>query len=193
MEQTRTSIQDTVEELKERVGETFDWRQYVYRHPGASLGVAVVTGALLGRGVAGLVLGDRAPRYTEHYGYGGDRPAEVSGESALAGTVGRPAPLAEAARPLAGPRRAMTASWGRLGGRVEGIVNRVIDEVTDAIEATLVPALSTWLRSRLDFAAPTAGGQGWSGEDRSRRAGVYTGGPAGPQHYPAQGRTAEHA
>jgi hypothetical protein len=41
------------------------------------------------------------------------------------------------AHPLAG----ITASWQRLGSRVEGLVNRGIDDVADAAERALVPAL----------------------------------------------------
>jgi hypothetical protein len=36
---------------------------------------------------------------------------------------------------------AATATWHRLGSRVEALVNRVIDEVADATERVLVPAL----------------------------------------------------
>ena len=35
----------------------------------------------------------------------------------------------------------VSASWQKLGSRVEGLVNRVIDEVVDATERALVPAL----------------------------------------------------
>jgi hypothetical protein len=36
---------------------------------------------------------------------------------------------------------AVSEAWQRLGSRVEGLVNRVIDEVADAAEGALVPAL----------------------------------------------------
>ena len=40
------------------------------------------------------------------------------------------------------PRHAaVTASWQRLGARVEGLVNRMIDDVADAAERMVVPAL----------------------------------------------------
>jgi hypothetical protein len=36
---------------------------------------------------------------------------------------------------------AANASWQRLASRIEGLVNRVIDDVADAAERALVPAL----------------------------------------------------
>jgi hypothetical protein len=36
---------------------------------------------------------------------------------------------------------AVNASWRRLGSRVEALVNRVIDDVADATERALVPAV----------------------------------------------------
>src|SRR5262249_39512133 len=113
------------------------------------------------------------------------------GESALHPMAHRSPAYEE--RSLSGPRRAINQSWGRLGSRVETIVNRVIDELTDAIEATLVPALSGWVRQRPDFGdtghgrAPRA-----IGGERGMTGGVHAGGPAGSQHYPSQGpRTAD--
>jgi hypothetical protein len=46
-------------------------------------------------------------------------------------------------RPGPGPTRfmAVSAPWQKLGSRAEGLVNRVIDEVADAAERALVPAL----------------------------------------------------
>jgi hypothetical protein len=38
-------------------------------------------------------------------------------------------------------RAAITASWQRLGSRIEGLVNRMIDDVASAAERALVPAL----------------------------------------------------
>lgn len=188
MENTRESIRDTVEEIKERVGETVDWHHYVRNYPGTSLSIAAAVGLLVGRGV-GMMIGGRRERSAEPAGFGDYRAAEAYGEAALASASYN----AEPARPMAGPRRAMNESWSRLGSRVETIVNRVIDELTDAVENALVPTVSSWVRKRLDFGAGDQGRQGWAGEgsDRAGRSGVYSGGPAGRQHFPTQGRTAE--
>jgi hypothetical protein len=60
---------------------------------------------------------------------------------------------------------AVTASWQRLGSRVEALANRVIDEVADAAERAIVPALVGGIEALLE------------GGRRSRR-----GAPAGPRN-----------
>jgi hypothetical protein len=60
---------------------------------------------------------------------------------------------------------AANASWQRLASRIEGLVNRVIDDVADAAERALVPALVGGVQAFLDGRAarpahrpdPTAG------------------------------------
>jgi hypothetical protein len=187
MENTRASIRDTVEEIKDRVGETVDWQHYIRNYPGTSLSVAAALGLLIGRGV-GVMIHGRREQGAEPAGFGDHRAAETYGEAALASAAHAGSP-----RPLTGPRRAVSESWSRLGSRVESIANRVIDELTDAVETTLVPAVSSWVRNRLDFGSAGEGRQGWvgGGEDRLGKSGVHAGGPAGRQHYPTQGRTAE--
>jgi hypothetical protein len=49
MDATRQAIRDTVGELKERVHESADWRQYVMGRPIASLVVAAACGLALAR------------------------------------------------------------------------------------------------------------------------------------------------
>jgi len=49
MEQTRRSILDTVDELKDRVHERADWRHYTAAYPVASLIVAAACGLALAR------------------------------------------------------------------------------------------------------------------------------------------------
>ena len=44
----------------------------------------------------------------------------------------------------------VTASWQRLGSRMEGLVNRIIDDVADATERMLVPALVAGVETFLD-------------------------------------------
>jgi hypothetical protein len=45
---------------------------------------------------------------------------------------------------------AASASWQRLASRLEGLVNRVIDDVADAAERALVPALVGGVQAFLD-------------------------------------------
>jgi hypothetical protein len=49
MDATRQSIQDTVDELKDRVQESADWRSYVVARPITSLIVAAACGVALAR------------------------------------------------------------------------------------------------------------------------------------------------
>lgn len=209
MEETRASIGNTVEELRGKVNDALDWRQYVNRYPGASLTVAVAAGMLLGRGLGRLVRRNGRGEDVEPYGYQ-YRTAETYGEGGFTAAASRAAHSAsEAAEPaVSGARRAMGQSVSRLGSRAEGILNRVIDELTDAVETTLVPALTSRFRSLLDLNqlgrrrgegghGEAAGGSRarWEepGAGREERGGVYPGGPAGSQHYPTQGRSAEQS
>jgi hypothetical protein len=201
MEETRASIRNTVEELRGRVSDTFDWRQYVNRYPGASLTLAVGVGMVLGRGVAALVV--RRDRGAEaEYAY---RTAETYGESGFTTTRGRSEYGSEEPT-LSGARRAMGQSVSRLGSRAEGVLNRLIDELTDAVETTLVPALTGRFRSLIDMdrrslrrresgSGGEVAGSGparWEEPSVGER-GVYGGGPTGQQHYPTQHRSAEQA
>lgn len=207
MEETRASIRSTVEELRGKVSDTLDWRQYVNRYPGTSLSVAVGIGMLLGRGMAVLILrngrGDEA-----EYGY---RGAETYGEGGFTASTTRVAQSTYEAggSTVSGARRAVGQSVSRLGSRAEGILNRLIDELTDAVETTLVPALTGRFRALIDVdrrsARPRESGERASGgevaggsrarweEPGVRDRGVSGGGPAGQPHYPAQHRGAEQA
>jgi hypothetical protein len=49
MDSTRLSIRDSLEELKEHVEESTDWRHQVRRHPVTSAWVAVACGLVLAR------------------------------------------------------------------------------------------------------------------------------------------------
>jgi hypothetical protein len=61
MDATRESIRDTVDELKGRVHETADWRNYVAARPITSLIVAVVCGLVVARLVIPAVRLARIP------------------------------------------------------------------------------------------------------------------------------------
>jgi hypothetical protein len=193
MEQTRSQIRGTVEELKDRVNERLDWRHYVDRYPGSSLTAAVALGVLLGRCVAAFTR--RTGRAgDEPYTYGGYRTAERYGESGYTATTAAGEPSFPATR------RALGQSASRLGSRAEGVVNRLIDELTDAVESTLLPALTSRFRRFIDVdrrgGSRHEGGHGsegrrWDEPVREERSGIYSGGPTGTQHFPSQGRTAE--
>jgi hypothetical protein len=49
---------------------------------------------------------------------------------------------------------AVSASWQRLGSRVEALANRVIDEVADAAERVVVPALVHGVETLLEGRRP---------------------------------------
>jgi hypothetical protein len=125
MEATRVSLRETVHELKGRVGETMDWRTYLDRYPGVTLVGAAVLGAVVGRAV-GSRMGD------------GREHAEPAGGYLMARSE-------SAAR--SGGLAVMRDSWSRAGSRLEGIVNRVIDEVADLVEHSALPAMMSRLRA----------------------------------------------
>jgi hypothetical protein len=180
MEHTRAEIRDTVNEIRERVSETLDWRHHVERHPGASLAVAVAVGLLVGRGVGGMIRGEDMGDRLRH----GYRPApvETRGEAALSPSPGRRARDGGA---VSAPRRVAGETWSRLGGRVETIVNRLVDEVSDVVEASIVPALSNWVRQRLDFSAGSGGRPDAVARPGERPVrGSRVAAPGGPPPYP---------
>jgi hypothetical protein len=145
MEETRSQIRSTVEELRDRVNERLDWRHYMDRYPGASLTAAVALGVLLGRCLASFTRRNGRAGDGPH-AYGDYRTAERYGESGFTATA-----AATAAPAFSGARRALGQSASRLGSRAEGIVNRLIDELTDAVESNLLPALTSRFRSLVDF------------------------------------------
>jgi hypothetical protein len=129
IEATRASIARTASELRWKAGEAMQWETYVKRHPVPILATAAVVGVVVGRRVARALDG----------GANHD-PGQRGWTSSAAGmdTVPRlPARHEQGGRPLA----AMNASWQRLGSRIEGLVNRMIDDVADTAERLLVPAL----------------------------------------------------
>jgi hypothetical protein len=105
-----------------------EWRAYLERYPASILAGAALLGAAVGRRIARGANG-RAHR--------GDPREWTPVAAELESVVRLPAQLPPADEPLA----AVTASWQRLGLRVEGLVNRIIDDVVDATERVLVPTL----------------------------------------------------
>jgi hypothetical protein len=138
---TRASITGTVDELRQKVGESMQWQTYVERHPTPLLVGAAVVGLLVGRRLARRFTGD--------------------GQEWTAGAESNPvAPALSSARFVTvTPDRlgALTASWQRLGSRVETLANRVIDEVADAAERIVVPALVHSVEKLLEGRRPNAG------------------------------------
>jgi hypothetical protein len=123
---TRASITETVGELRRKAGETMHWRTYVERYPAPVLVGATAVGLLVGRLLARRIV------------------AGNGGHEWTPGEAGLPSPVRSSARFVtvsADRLGAVTASWQRLGSRVEALANRVIDEVADAAERIVVPAL----------------------------------------------------
>jgi hypothetical protein len=126
IEITRASLSRTVGRLRQKAGESMRWQTYVERYPAQILVGAALTGLVVGRRIA------RGLRANGHRSAGGHwAPAAIDSVTRL------PARL-EATGERSG---AVNASWERLTSRVEGLVNRVIDDVADATERALVPAL----------------------------------------------------
>jgi hypothetical protein len=128
IETTRTSISRTASELRWKAGEAMQWQTYVKRHPIPILAAAALVGLAVGRRVA------RGVGSGEHHSSGHGWTSSAAGMDTMARLPARP----EAGAP---PLDAMTTAWRRLGSRIEGLVNRVIDDVADAAERAVVPAL----------------------------------------------------
>ena len=104
------------------------WQTYLERYPVAILGVATLAGVVLGRQIArGLARGPE----------NGDGRPWTSSAAGMDSVSRLPARL----EPITASHAAMTASWQRLGSRIEGLVNRIIDDAADAAERALLPAL----------------------------------------------------
>jgi hypothetical protein len=92
MDATRESIRDTVDELKGRVQETADWRNYVAARPIASLLIAVACGLAAARIVVPalrfaqipLLLAPRLIKRTPPPGLAATWAARLSGAAGLA-------------------------------------------------------------------------------------------------------------
>lgn len=139
MDATRASIGGTLEKIRGRVQEAADWRHYVDQYPAASLSLALSVGVVGGRWLGGVI-----------------SPAILgSTASAVAGAGREPTP-AEAAFRASRPWSGVPA---RAGSRLEAIANRVMDEMADAVELVVVPALLTRFRRLLGIqdAAVAAG------------------------------------
>ena len=127
IDETRADISRVASELRWKAEEAMHWQTYVARYPAAILGAAALLGVAVGRRIA--------RRWQED-------PERESGE------VWTPAASASLPTriltPLEGaPDRfaAVSASWQRLASRLEGLVNRMIDDVADAAERAVVPAV----------------------------------------------------
>jgi hypothetical protein len=137
IEATRASISRTAGELRGKAGEAMQWQTYVERYPGTILAAAALLGVAVGRRLARGLAGNGHP------------PAEgewTSGPSAAASMARVPARL----EADAGGGAAVAASLQRLGSRVEGLVNRMIDDVADAVERAVVPALVSGVEALLE-------------------------------------------
>jgi hypothetical protein len=105
------------------------WQTYVERHPIASLAAVALLGVAVGRRIA------RGFNGNAYRGTGRQWTSAAAGMDLGARLPARLEP------PGTDRFAAVTASWQRLGARVEGLVNRVIDDVADVAKHRLVPAL----------------------------------------------------
>lgn len=109
------------------------WQTYVERYP-----APVFVGAAL----VGLLVGRRLAR-----GFAGN------GQEWAPGDAGTASPVLSSTRFVtvqADRLGAVRASWQRLGSRVETLANRVIDEMADAAERAIVPALVGGVQALLE-------------------------------------------
>ncbi len=178
MEDSRASISETVSELREAVNQAIDWREHVKTHPGASLGIAAGAGLIVGRWVGTKITGADTSRPGARDEAAGWSPASH------VKSVGAP------------PGRMLDGSRHRAASRAESLVNRVIDEVADAVEAGALVPLFARLRGFLrDSAAPAHRGDEALRADASpgrpaaadRLRGVQPGTPAGWAANPTAG------
>jgi hypothetical protein len=120
------------------------WQTYVERHPAPILaGVALL----------GLLVGRRLARRFGGNGSGNESQWTV-------GETTAPSPVLSSARFVTvTPDRlgVVSASWQKLGSRVEALANRVIDEVSDAAERVIVPALVRGVETLLEGRRPYSG------------------------------------
>jgi len=139
IEATRASISRTTGELREKAGEAMQWQTYVERYPATILGFAALAGVALGRRIA---RGLKNPGPGPH----GSSQPWTSAAAGMDSVTRAPARLeARVDRLLP-----ITASWQRMGSRIEGLLNRIIDDVADATERMLVPALVAGVETFLD-------------------------------------------
>ncbi len=132
------------------------WQTYVERYPASMLAAAALVGVAVGRRIA------RGTHETADRGHGW-------GWSSAAGmdTVTR---IPARVEPEPGRFTAANASWQRLASRIEGLVNRVIDDVADAAERALVPALVGGVQAFLDGRATRSTNRPGPADNASARA-----------------------
>jgi hypothetical protein len=152
IEATRASISRTTSALRGKAGDAMHWQTYFERYPIASLLGAALVGAVAGRRIAHGMAGDDSPRPWVSSTPGVEAVARIPARFRSDGET----------------HRAVTASWHRFGGRVEGLVNRVIDDVADAVERSLLPALAGTVETYL---AGRVGGASASGRYPAQDAG----------------------
>jgi len=129
IEATRASISRTAGVLRWKAGEAMQWQTYVERYPAPILAAVTLLGIAVGRRIA------RGFNGNAYRGNGRQWTSAAAGMDLAARPPARLDP------PGADRFAAVTASWQRLGSRVEGLANRVIDDVADVAKRVLVPAL----------------------------------------------------
>jgi len=86
MDETRKSMSETVDEIKDELSQALKWQTYLRRYPGAFLVGGGLVGVMLGRAIKGSRC--ELPRYEDHGGMIGtlrtsalDKPYRTSGEN----------------------------------------------------------------------------------------------------------------
>jgi hypothetical protein len=113
------------------------WQTYVERYPASMLAAAALLGVAVGRRIA------RGINASAERGSGWGWTSAAAGMDSVTRLPARVEPRGDRFA-------AASASWQRLASRVEGLVNRIIDDVTDAAERALVPALVGGVQAFLD-------------------------------------------
>lgn len=163
IEATRASISRTAGVLRWKAGEAMQWQTYVERYPAPILAAVTLLGIAVGRRIA------RGFNINGHHGHGRQWTSAAAGSAGIRVTESRLEPEADR-------RGAATASWQRLGSRVEGLVNRVIDDFADAAERALVPALVSGVQALFEGgAARPASPPGYRPAPPDRTSASHTG------------------
>jgi hypothetical protein len=163
IEATRASISRTAGVLRWKAGEAMQWQTYVERYPAPILAAVTLLGIAVGRRIA------RGFNTNGHQGHGRQWTSAAAGMDSVTRIPARLEPEADRLG-------AVAASWQRLGSRVEGLVNRVIDDAADAAERALVPALISGVQAFFEGgAARPASRPGYRPAPPDRTSASHTG------------------
>ena len=162
MEAARESISNTVDEIKdtvvnqyesvkESVSQTLDWHEQVKRRPVAWSAGALGAGFVVGYGVAAVVKGP--PRISIPRERGQTR---INTRAALASDAAglRQNETKDESDTGLMQRIKETPAYDRVRNEAGVIGNRFVDEISKKAQEVLLPALLTWVGSRLEGLLP---------------------------------------